>query len=1091
MVRIRVLGALTASGERGELDLGGPRQRGVLARLLVAGGEVVPVDRLIDDLWRGEPPPRALGSLQAYVSNLRRLLEPDRAPRTPATVLISRAPGYALRLDPAEVDAWAFGADLDAAARLDDPRARRRALEQALAAWQGPAYGAFAQESWASAEATRLEELRLSAREQLAAALLEQDEPALAAAAAEVLCREHPLREEAWRLTALARYRAGRQADALTALRQAREVLAGELGIDPGPALARLEADILAQRIPVQERVIAVPAPPRYPVPGPAAPEFLGRATELAALHAAAAAPGPRTATVVGEAGSGKSSLLRRLGDDLRDAGYRVVLGHCPEDEAVPSAWPWVEILRALAADRDPAELAPALAPLLTDAAGAPAADRAHGRFLLHRAVCDYLTAVAADGPLAILFDDVHRCDAETAALLAAAAARAPVYVVIGYRPDEAPPALTEALAGLATMIGARIQLRGLGIEDSTRLVTALTGTAPADSVLATLHERTGGNPFYLTEIARLLRSEGELVAASEVPAGVRDVLRRRLSRLPETDVALLRLAAVIGREFDLAVLLRAAEVGEEDVLNAVEAGSVAGLLDEPASGRARFTHVLVRDTLLGDLSRIRRDRWHRRIGAALEEIAPDDLTALAHHFGESVTPETARRAARYAVAAAERAERRFAYDVAAAGYERAVAALERLPRDETVDERVALLGKAGQDHLSAGSALAARAVRDRAVRLAEDADRPDLVVRAFTAWDAPTPWMNRQYGVVEHPIVARLETALRFPGLSPADRCRLLVALVDEIGGEAGEQASPAAAEAERIARELGDDTLLAPALQARSSLYDTPDRGPLGTELIEVGRRTGDLRYQLLGHTIALQAAASAGDLAAARAHLEATTVPADRYQWRQAQLANAMARGLLALASGDPDDAERHYLRAGELLTGTGIINADGIVLMAIFTVHLGRGRLAELAPVFTTFIEQADAVSLDAVVDFHVLVLLAAGDRAAAESTWRRAQPVRHDLFRSFFLTLRGMVVTELGTPREAAAVYTELLTYRGRLGGADTGAYVVGPVDIVLGDLAARHGDAVLAAEHHRVALDIAQRCGNPAWIAAARARLRD
>ncbi|MGW4118241.1 AfsR/SARP family transcriptional regulator [Nocardia sp. NPDC004711] len=104
-VRIRVLGALTAADGRGELDLGGPRQRGVLARLLVARGEVVPIDRLIDDLWRGEPPPRALGALQAYVSNLRRLLEPQRAPRTPATVLISRTPGYAVRFAAEDVDA--------------------------------------------------------------------------------------------------------------------------------------------------------------------------------------------------------------------------------------------------------------------------------------------------------------------------------------------------------------------------------------------------------------------------------------------------------------------------------------------------------------------------------------------------------------------------------------------------------------------------------------------------------------------------------------------------------------------------------------------------------------------------------------------------------------------------------------------------------------------------------------------------------------------------------------------------------------------------------------------------------------------------
>ncbi|MET9283836.1 BTAD domain-containing putative transcriptional regulator [Nocardia beijingensis] len=1158
MVRIRVLGALTAADERGELDLGGPRQRGVLARLLVARGEVVPVDRLIDDLWRGEPPPRALGALQAYVSNLRRLLEPRRPPRAPATVLISRAPGYAVRLDAEAVDAWVFGAELDAAAGLD-PRERRRALERALSRWQGPAYAAYAEESWASAEAARLEELRSAAREQLAATLLELDEPALAAAQAEVLSREHPLREEGWRLTALARYRAGRQAEALAALRQAREVLAKELGIDPGPALTRLEADILAQRIPMREHAVSAPAlerdpvvahdptlarepaiagdsasahdsistrdpatagdsalahdsasardqvpaidaavalntaSARGPVPeavgGGAGAGLFGRAAELTALYAAAQGEGPRAATLVGEAGSGKSTVLHHIRAALRDAGFRVVLGRCPEDEAAPSAWPWVEMLRVLVGECDPGDLASALAPLLTDGADPPQEDRAHGRFLLHRAVCGYLTAVAADRPLAILLDDAHRGDAETAALLAAVATRVPALVVIGYRPDEVPPALADALATLATIVRARVRLPGLGLADSGRLVAALTGSTPADSVVETLHERTGGNPFYLTEFARLLQSEGEVVAASEVPQGVRDVLRRRLSRLPETAVALLRLAAVIGREFDLEVLVRAAEVGEDDVLDAVEAGVLAGLLDEPASGRGRFTHILVRDTLLGDVPRVRRDRWHRRVAAAIEEIDPGDVAALAHHYGESVTPLTARRAADYAVVAAERAERRYAHDVAAAGYERAAAALERHVGADTVAERVAMLCRAGRSHLAGGAGLAARAARDRAAALAEEAGRPDLLVRAFTAWDTPTPWMNRLYGVVEHQVVARLEDALRFPGLTPADRCRLLVTLVDEIGGEAGERAARAAAEAETIARELGDDTLLAPALQARASLYDTPERGRLGAELIQIGLRTDDSAYLVLGHTISVQAAAFAADLAAVREHLDAATVLADRYQWRQAQVANTMARGLLALASGDADAAERHYLRANEMLTRAGILNAGGILLMAVFAVRWQQGRAGELAGLVDGFAGSAPQASVDATVDFQVLALLAGGDRAAAERVRRRARPVRHDLFRSLFLTLRGMTVAALGTPQEAGALYRDLLPYRARLGGADTGSYVVGPVDTVLGDLAARRGEPGSAAEHYRAALRVARLCGNPVWIAAARERL--
>ncbi|MGV9674942.1 BTAD domain-containing putative transcriptional regulator [Nocardia sp. NPDC003482] len=1139
MVRIRVLGALTAADQRGELDLGGPRQCGVLARLLVARGEVVPVDRLIDDLWRGEPPPRALGALQAYVSNLRRLLEPERAPRAPATVLISRAPGYAVRLATADVDAWEFGAELEAVGRQSDPRERRRVLERALARWRGPAYAAFAAEPWAVAEAARLEELRLVARERLAATLLDLGEFALAAAEAEVLCTEHPLREEAWRLTALARYRAGRQADALAALRRARAVLADELGIDPGPALIELEGDILAQRIPVGDRGVHVidsgPAlieseadildqriplgdsgahvidpesalvelegdirAQRIPVgdsgihvPTQSEPgdELLGRAAELAALREAATGTGSRAATVVGEAGSGKSTLLRHFGAALRASGHRVVVGRCPEDDAAPSAWPWVEILRDLTREYDPGEFAPALAPLLTDGAGTPDGDGAHGRFLLHRAVCGYLTEVAAGGPLAILLDDAHRGDTETAALLAAVATRVPGLIVVGYRPDEVPPALAEALASFATTVRARIRLRGLGIDDSARLIAARTGSAPAADVVETLHERTGGNPFYLTEIARLLRSEGAVVAASEVPDGVRDVLRRRLSRLPETGVALLRLAAVIGREFDIAVLVRAAEVPEDDVLDAVEAGVLAGLLDEPASGRARFTHVLVRDTLLGDLSRLRRDRWHRRIAAAIEEIDPGDLAALAHHYVESVTPETARRAADYAVAAAERAERRYAHDIAAAGYERAVAALERMTGVDTVEERVTVLCRAARAHLSGGAGLAARTARDRAAALAEEAGRTDLVVRACTAWDTPTPWMNRLYGVIEHRVIGWIEDALRHPGLIPADRCRLLITLVDEIGGEAGEQAARAAAEAEALARELGDDDLLARALQARASLYRDADRGPLAAELLEIGRRAGRGDYLLLGHTVAIQAAGFAADIPALVEHLEAATVLADRYQWRQAQVANTMARGLVALATGDPDAAEQHYLRADEMLTRAGILNAGGILAMAMFVVRLQQGRVGELAGLVAEFVGTGSAATLDALVDFLVLTLLGAGDRAEAARVRRRSRPVRDDLFRSFFLTLRGMVTAELGTDEEAAAVYAELLRYRDLLGGADTGAYAVGPVDTVLGDLAARRGDIGLAAEHYRAGLAVARRCGNPIWIAAATERL--
>src|SRR3954469_4589573 len=150
MVLIRVLGSFAAEAGGEPVPLGGPRQRGVLAILVAARGQVVSVDRMIDDLWRGEPPSRALASLQAYVSNLRRLLEPGRPRRTPARLLVSSSPGYALRVAEEDVDAWRFEQLLRAAHErvAADPAGARGLTEQALALWRGPAFAAVADEPW-------------------------------------------------------------------------------------------------------------------------------------------------------------------------------------------------------------------------------------------------------------------------------------------------------------------------------------------------------------------------------------------------------------------------------------------------------------------------------------------------------------------------------------------------------------------------------------------------------------------------------------------------------------------------------------------------------------------------------------------------------------------------------------------------------------------------------------------------------------------------------------------------------------------------------------------------------------------------------
>lgn len=294
MIGIRVLGPLEADVDGGPVDLGGPRQRCVLARLVAEHGRVVSADRLIEDLYADETPPSALAAVQSYVSHLRRALEPARAAREPAGILVTAPPGYALRLTAEEVDAWSFEHDVHALAALDDPAAVHARLSAALARWRGPAFGEFSGLPWADMEASRLDELRLTATEARARAALQLGRAAQVVAELSQLTTEYPLREEAWRLFALALYQSARQGDALAALRRARARLAEDLGVDPSPALRELEADILAQRPHLSAPRAQSAATGPDTGPAPAAPPPTASSTESpAGAGASPVAAGP------------------------------------------------------------------------------------------------------------------------------------------------------------------------------------------------------------------------------------------------------------------------------------------------------------------------------------------------------------------------------------------------------------------------------------------------------------------------------------------------------------------------------------------------------------------------------------------------------------------------------------------------------------------------------------------------------------------------------------------------------------------------------------------------------------------------------
>ncbi|MBO4274619.1 BTAD domain-containing putative transcriptional regulator [Microbispora triticiradicis] len=732
MAVFSVLGALQAIGEDGPIEFGGPRQRSVLGRLLVARGQVVPVGRLISDLWRDQPPPGAAGSIQTYVSHLRRALEPRRTIRTPARLLVTVPPGYALRAE--HVDAWRFEDLVRQGSRrlLDgDAAAAVAALEEALALWKGPAYLEFASADWALNEIARLDELRATAVEQRASAVMALGTPGSVIADLRAHLAEHPLREEGWRLLATALYRQGRQGDALAALREARRMLAAELGVDPGPALRRLEAGILAHspeldlpgpaRTDDRDDQAARPRLPRdlsvgdIPVRGIAMRETGPRVTLAAAGAAvppptsteppraasAAAAPravptvadgavlleistaGPATALtaapgggkgrvrlfgrrselsllldrsegvalVSGEAGMGKTALVEEAAAVRAGQGARVAIGRCPATRGAPPGWAWTEIFRTLTTA------------VASDTAESVRGEGFHGR----RAVAARLRAAAAEAPVMLVVEDLHRADRETLDTLVdvvAVTAGAAVTVVCTFRKEEA-GRLAGTMAALARHEPLRIALRGLRPGAAAGLVTAVAGVPVTRPALTAVATRTGGNPFFLRETARLIAAEGEAAALTTVPAGVRDVLAARLAVLPARVRTVLGEAAVLDAEVpgahaggvDLDVLVAVHGGGEDAVLDAAEAALLAGLLVEPGGSGLRFASPVLRDTVYGAMPRLRRARTHARVAAVLERLRPDEAAALAHHHALGGDPV---RAARYALTAAERADLRY-----------------------------------------------------------------------------------------------------------------------------------------------------------------------------------------------------------------------------------------------------------------------------------------------------------------------------------------------------------------------------------------------------------------------------------------------
>ncbi|WP_367321852.1 BTAD domain-containing putative transcriptional regulator [Streptomyces sp. HUAS ZL42] len=633
------------------LSLGGPRPRTVFALLVLARGGVVTCDRLIDVVWGEEPPPSALGALQAYVSRLRRELEPARTAGARSGVIVREGAGYAIRLAEDAVDAWRFERLLGQAGRSVPPGPETVALlTEALALWRGPAFAGFTEGPWARTEAARLGELREVVRERLLAARLERGEHAEELLAdAEGLVAEQPLREERWSLLALAHHRAHGQADALSVLRRARRTLADRLGIDPGPALRGVEAEILSHA-----PRLAAPVVPAAPAPASASTAPVGqlveREKELAELrHCLSDAVAGRggLVCVAGPAGIGRSALLAEAGRLGREWGVRVLdVGDGPM--AFPGTRPREprdvvrRLLRAVA-DGQGGTL-PAMAPPEFDsrAVGGPAGfDVLHG---LYRIVERLVTADHPARPLLLLVDDVQACDAASLRFLAHLLPRIqnlPVLVVTALRSGE-PPAqreIEQVLADIAqdpTVV--HIRPEPLSAAGVALLVRRLLGAAADEEVERACHRASAGLPLLLTHVLGALETAGarpdpRSLEESGVLA-VSDLVLTVLDRLPPAATAVVRAVAVLDAGdgdggASLPAVAAYTELSEQDVATATAALVRAGVVRDQYP--LAFVHPLTGEAVLRTVSPRERPALHERAARILDGAGATPERTAAH----------------------------------------------------------------------------------------------------------------------------------------------------------------------------------------------------------------------------------------------------------------------------------------------------------------------------------------------------------------------------------------------------------------------------------------------------------------------------
>jgi DNA-binding SARP family transcriptional activator len=1123
----RILGPLEVDDGGRSLELGGARQRALLAILVLRRNEVVSADRLIEDLYGGRPPATASKSLQAHVSRVRSALRPESR-------LHTRAGGYVLEIGTDELDA-------DRAANLlaegrearagGNHEAAAGALGAALALWRGQPLADVAYDGFAQDEIARLDELRLECLEERLDADLHRGRHAEVARELERLVAEHPLRERFRGQLMLSLYRCGRQADALAAYQDARRVLLDELGLEPGRTLQELERAILNH-----DRQLDAPAPERAKErerdghPGRrAAGVFVGRERELGEVIAAfddARSGRGRLVLLTGEAGIGKSRLADELAGHAQARGANVLWGRCWEAGGAPAYWPWVQALRSYVRERDRdtlrrqlgagtpdlAHLLPDLRELFPDVPELHDLESEGARFRLFDAVATFLRNASDETPLVLVLDDLHVADAPSLLMLqfvAAGIAEARVTVLAVYRDPDPDRGEDEdaRLAELARVASVRIPLGGLAEIDVAAYVRSTAAVEPPTSVVDAIVRETEGNPLFVGEVVRLLAAEGLLdrpLHASwhlNVPRGVREVIGRRLRHVSPECIEVLTLASVLGREFGLDPLERISARPADELLDVLDQAVAARVVtDVPGTtGRLRFAHALIRDTLYDSLTPARRVALHRRAGEALEDLyarhREPHLTELAHHFAAAAPGGDVAKAVDLARQAGDHASQLLAHEEAARLYELALSALALNPAAEDVlDCRLNLA--LGEALARAGDLARAQDAFLRAASMARSLGDAEALAAAALGYGGRIVWSRAG---TDHLVVHLLEEALDALGdaVSPL-RARLLARL----GGALRDERDPARREAigelaVSIARQSGDRSALAYALLGLSAACQaSPDharRLEAAAELAREARRLGDKEAQCDVHMAESLVYFELGRLDIVREGTAAMTALAEELRQPSQLWVAAATRAMLALHEGRYTEAEELIPYALALGRPSQQTMAEVGYAFQLYTLRREQARadetydlLARAAsdvparPVYRCALARL-AVELNRIAEARRLFEeLAANDFEIIprDQEWLLAASVLTDVCKS----LRDI-------PR-AAVLYDALLPYAGRV-ASDIYEGSAGAVDRALGILAAMLGRDSEAVAHLETAIELNEQTGARPWAAYARVDLAE